>query len=102
MPPSSAACMILTASFSSLTEPMCQPPRHRIDTFSPVLPRGRLARPVLLLSSSSLAAPLLRPTSPRAAPAASDDCRNSRRSLLLLLLLDMLLPPSNPSLRVGR
>src|SRR5258707_155210 len=46
MPLSMAACMILTASFSSLTEPMCQPPRHSSDTRSPVLPRSRLVNPV--------------------------------------------------------
>src|SRR5437899_2152986 len=37
--------MILTASFWSLTLPMCQPPRQKMETLTPVLPRGRVGRP---------------------------------------------------------
>ena len=37
--------MIFTASSLSLTEPMCHPPRQRIDTFTPVLPSGRVGIP---------------------------------------------------------
>src|SRR5204863_4626433 len=67
--------MILTASFSFLTEPMCQPPRHRMETFWPVLPSARVGRP---FSASAASAAGLRP---RAAPAASEAERKSRRSL---------------------
>src|SRR4051812_25157738 len=85
MPLSRAACMILIASFSSLTEPMCQPPRHSSETRSPVLPSGLVGRPLLPASSPPAAA-----ARPSAAPAASDDWRNSRR---LLLISDMAQSP---------
>ena len=41
-----AACMMRMASASSLTEPMCQPPSHRIDTRWPVRPSTRVGSPV--------------------------------------------------------
>src|SRR5438270_3881875 len=76
-----AACMILTASFSSLTEPMCQPPRARIDTRTPVLPSRRVGRP---LPSS---APAAAPVRPAAAAPARVACRNSRRLLFGSLMV---------------
>src|SRR6185437_11676608 len=69
--------MILIASFSSLTAPMCQPPRAMIDTRTPVLPSGRVGSP-LEAASSAPSAPAARVS---AAPAASEACRNSRRLL---------------------
>src|SRR5262249_21504166 len=66
--------MILMASFLSLTAPMCQPPRQMIDTRSPVLPSGRVGKPLEAVSSAPRAAARL-----RAALAASEACRNSRR-----------------------
>src|SRR5438874_8259322 len=70
-----AACMMRTASLSSLTEPMCQPPRQMIGTRTPVRPSGRVGRPDLASAASVAAA------NPTAAPAAREDCRNSRRVL---------------------
>src|SRR5438445_167444 len=71
-----AACMMRTASFWSLTEPMCQPPRARIETRTPVLPSGRVGRPAALSAASTA------PAKPAAAPAARVECRNSRRVLV--------------------
>src|SRR3989442_1368626 len=47
MPSPIAACIIRMASLSSLSEPMCQPPRQTIDTRCPVLPRTRVGKPAL-------------------------------------------------------
>src|SRR5215213_416279 len=74
MPSSMAVCMILTASALSLTSPMCQPPRQMMDTFSPVLPRGRVGRPADGLSSPGASAAMA-----RAAVPARPAWRNSRR-----------------------
>ena len=68
--------MILMASFLSLTSPMCQPPRHSIDTLTPVLPSGRVGSPFDGVSSAPAPA-----VSPRAAPAAAVAPRKSRRLL---------------------
>src|SRR5262245_22469351 len=67
--------MILMATFLSLTEPICQPPRQIIETLTPVLPSGLVGRPL----SGPWSAPA-REASPRAAPAATVVWRNSRRS----------------------
>src|SRR6478736_2829863 len=40
-----AVCIMRTASALSLTAPMCQPPRARIETRTPVRPSGRVGRP---------------------------------------------------------
>src|SRR2546427_238572 len=68
-----AACMMRTASSLSWTEPMCQPPRHRQETRTPVLPRARVGRPVSAASTV--------PASPAAAPPAGGVLRNSRPPL---------------------
>src|SRR4051794_6956409 len=67
--------MILIASSLSLTEPMCQPPRQRIGTRTPVLPSGRVGRP---FDAASLAWAAVADR-PRAALAARVLWRNSRR-----------------------
>src|SRR6516165_1806808 len=52
---------------------MCQPPRQRIETRTPVLPSGRVGRP------AEASAP---PAIPAIAPAANVLPRNSRRVLV--------------------
>src|SRR5262249_26071738 len=69
--------MILIASLWSLTAPMCQPPRQRIETLTPVLPSGRVGSPPDPFSSAPAVA-----RAPSAAPAATDVVRNSRRVLV--------------------
>src|SRR5581483_2764457 len=83
MPSSMAACMILMASFWSLTEPICQPPRHRMETLTLVRPRGRVGSPAFWAASSWV------PSDRAAAPTAAV-CRNSRR----LALASTVRPPS--------
>src|SRR5882724_10901335 len=46
MPSSMAACITRMDSASSLIERMCHPPRHTIETRSPVRPSVRVGTPV--------------------------------------------------------
>src|SRR5688572_23172488 len=71
-----AVCTSRTAAASSLIEPRCQPPRHRIDTRSPVRPSTRVGRPVAAAELCWARTPWASAES--VAPAAA--ClRNSRR-----------------------
>src|SRR5262245_8932462 len=80
-----AVCMILTASSLSWTDPMCQPPRQMIDTFTPVFPSGRCGMP-----ADGRSCPPASDDRARAAVPTIPAWRNSRRLLSALLTVWLL------------